>query len=206
MIDWGIFRPVTAWGIGLIGAVSAALWCLSDLFHNEKISKPGWWIGTFFSIVFCGILGLALGVVLTFFLSIGNFGHTEYRTATGKIMIVAVPSASSAVTGEFYLGAGSIGLENAYVYYVRKGNGLKREILRENQETGDIIVYEDIEKGSQPYLKFNYTEVRSLPSPQVWWAYSPDQGSDWSGGADRFNYEFHIPKGSVDYDMKFELE
>ncbi|MDD3614370.1 MAG: hypothetical protein PHF40_01475 [Candidatus Pacebacteria bacterium] len=136
------------------------------------------------------LVGLMMGIIGALFgmfigVAVGRFLPTQCETQT--VELVSLRNAES-TGGTFFLGTGTVGLQEYYIYYQKTGDGYQ---LKKISVDDGVIIKEERREGG--LLKVHRLEVQKK------WKWL---GLDWFCSNPR--YEFVIPEGTLQ--QKFVIQ
>lgn len=177
---------------------------------KEESKKSNIFISLFASVV-GALLGLLIGVVICSFCGIvkTEFTSREELYASNKIIALAD---NSNVSAQFFLGCGSVGQDEYYVYYTETLRGYKQEKVRadsvyvkylSDNETPHIEHFSKVnqeiltKKPNTPWLSFTfYLEYKNT-----------DIGEAVSEGTPKHSHTIiYIPEGSIQENYTIDSE
>jgi len=162
-----------------------------DMLEYYKLKE---FFSIFATVLFCLFLGMCCGGILTLVPHLWYRSFSQYSEKIKEDVysynIKSIKTNDQKV-GSFFLGCGSIGSEEYYVYFKQyKDGGIKKGILR----ASIAMIYE---KDESPRVEF--TEVtRKVP----WWLRYGFDATDISKGREG-DYRIIVPKGTII--EKFEI-
>jgi len=171
----------------LIGALVGLVF-LFDLYTNRG---KEYWRKDFEVTAVVGTVGLILAGLLFIVFS---YGRASTPVASEHRSNLASLQGKSSVTGNFFLGIGSISEKPAYQYYKDTGGGKfqQRLMIDDMARSRPIYVMEDEEK--TPYVLTK--EVNSGSFFMDKWRFGTGMGGETN------EIQFHVPKGSITRDIQ----
>lgn len=191
----------------LIGAT--IFFILSQKYGEHKNKRD-----SILSNLIMSILGGALGFVLAFIICVFSVVKTDFVAkeelySSNKIIALAD---NSNVSGHFFLGSGSVGQEEYYVYYTETPRGYKQEKVR-----ADSVYIKYISDNEYPHIEYFSKvnqEILTKKPNNAWFSIvfylgykNIDVGCVISEGSPQYSHTIiYIPEGSIQENYTIDLE
>ncbi len=198
-------------------------------FLVKKWRKEGVGV-TYFLAVLLGVFAFAFSDVIAMSVVYGTSAEIQETTEMVASQEIVVLNDSSATSGQFFLGSGSVNNTHYYAFYVKTENGYKYETLEAESSRYPVYIKYITSEAEAPHI-----DRYALIERQVWNSHTDPlwfsilahflYGSYEAGDViseethttpalyassldyyDNFRYEIYIPEGSIRQDYIIDLE